>query len=243
MGVDTRYWGPSAWQLFHLIAFKSPHPDDVLNQMKDIVPCPFCQESTTKFVKDHPLRGDPGKWLYEIHNMVNDKLRRQAKDDPTVVNPGEDPSFEEVKKKYDAMKPTAVPGRDFLFTISQNYPEHPEETDMATHRTFLHALADAYPFEKLRKVFHTYVKEHEPELSSRKTYTHWMYGLLKELSDEIGVDMPTYKGYSHRAAYYKSGCSKKTYHGKTCRKLAGGGRTKNRDHRKTYRISHATLLR
>lgn len=240
--MDTRYWGPSAWQLFHLVAFKSEHPDDVLNAMKDILPCKFCRESTTQFVKEHPLRGDPGKWLYEIHNMVNSKLRKQAKEDPTVVDPGEDPSFEEVKKKYDAMKPTAVPGRDFLFVIAQNYPEHPEETDMATHRKFLHDLAEAYPFANLRKVFQRYVKEHEPVLTSRKSYTHWMYELLKEMSAEIGCTMPTYKGYSHRVAYYRSGCSKKTYHGKTCRKLAGGGRTKNRDHRKTYRVSHATLL-
>lgn len=243
MGFDTRYWAPSAWQLFHLIAFKSEHPDDVLNMMKDVLPCHFCRESTTKFVKEHPLRGNPGKWLYEIHNMVNDKLRRQAKDDPTVVDPGPDPTFEEVKKRYDDMKPTAVPGRDFLFTIAQNYPEKPEEIDMATHRTFLHALANAYPFEKLRKVFRAYIDEKEPDLTSRKAYTHWTYELLKQLSDEVGTDMPTYKGYSHRAAYYKSGCSKKTYHGKTCRKLAGGGRTKNRNHKKTYRVSHAPLLR
>jgi len=242
MGVDTRYWAPSAWQLFHLIAFKSEHPDEVLNMMKDVLPCRFCQESTTRFVKEHPLRGDPGKWLYEIHNMVNDKLRKQIKDDPTVVDPGEDPSFEEIKKRYDSIKPTAVPGRDFLFTIAQNYPEHPEEKDMATQRVFLHALADAYPFAKLRRVFRKYVDDHEPDLSSRKAYSHWMYSLLTKLSSEIGCKIPTYKGYSHRAAYYKSGCSKKTYHGKTCRKLAGGGRTKNRDHRKTYRVSHASLL-
>lgn len=243
MGVDTRYWGPSAWQFFHLIAFKSEHPDDVLNMIKDILPCKFCRESTTQFVKEHPLRGDPGKWLYEIHNMVNAKLRRQAQDDPSVVDPGQDPSFEEVKKKYDSMKADAVPGRDFLFVIAQNYPDTPEPTDMATHRTFLHALADVYPFVKLRRVFRKYVDDQEPTLGSRKEYAHWMYGLLKELSVEIGVDIPSYRGYAHRTAYYKSGCSKKTYHGKTCRKLTGGGRTKDRDNRKTYRVSHAPLLR
>ena len=53
--------------------------------------------------------------------------------------------------------------------------------------------------------------------------------------------MPTFKGFAHHLAYFKSGCSKKTYHGKTCRKTAGG-RTKDRDHRKTFRVSHATLL-
>ena len=237
--MDTRFWGPSAWQLFHLIAFKSEHPDDVLNDIKDVLPCRFCRESTTQFVKEHPLRGDPGKWLYELHNRVNNKLRKQAETDPTIVNPGEDPSFEEVKKKYDSMKPTAVPGRDFLFAISYNYPDQPEPTDMATHRTFLHHLADAYPFQKFRKVFAKYIDEHEPELSSRKAYMKWMYELLKRLSDG---DIPSFKGYAHHVAYYKSGCSKKTYHGKTCRKLSGGGRTKDRNHRKTYRITHQRLL-
>lgn len=237
--MDTRFWGPSAWQLFHLIAFKSEHPDDVLNDIKDVLPCRFCRESTTQFVKEHPLRGDAGKWLYEIHNKVNDKLRKQAENDPTIVNPGEDPSFEEVKKKYDNMKPTAVPGRDFLFAIAYNYPETPEPQDMSTQRTFLHHLADAYPFQKMRKVFDKYVRENEPQLSSRKSYMKWMYELLKRLSDG---DIPTFKGYAHHVAYYKSGCAKKTYHGKTCRKLSGGGRTKDRDHRKTYRITHKRLL-
>jgi hypothetical protein len=240
--MDTRFWGPSAWQLFHLIAFSSEHPDDVLNDMKDVLPCRFCRESTTQFVQKHPLRGDPGKWLYDIHNRVNNKLRTQCKDDPTVVNPGDDPSFEDVKKKYESMKPTAVPGRDFLFSIAYNYPPQPEPRDMATHRTFLHHLAKAYPFQTLRKVFATYIDENEPELANRKTYMKWMYGLLKKLSDEVGQEIPGFKGYAHHVAYYKSGCSKKTYHGKTCRKLSGGGRTKDRDHRKTYRITHKRLL-
>lgn len=240
--MDTRYWGPSAWQLFHLIAFRSEHPDDVLNAMKDILPCRFCRESTTQFVKEHPLRGDPGKWMYDIHNMVNAKLRAQAETDPTVIRPGEDPSFEEVKQRYMAMKPVNVPGRDFLFTIAANYPDSPEESDMATHRHFLHALTDAYPFEKLRKVLDEYIADNEPVLTSRQSYMKWMYGLLAHLSKTVGTKLPSYRGYAHRVAYYRSGCSKKTYHGKTCRKLAGGGRTKDRNHRKTYRVSHTNLL-
>ena len=69
-----------------------------------------------------------------------------------------------------------------------------------------------------------------------------MYGLLKALSAEVGVSIGTYKGYVQHVAYYKSGCAKKTYRGKTCRKLAGGGRTKDRDRQTTYRVSHAWLL-
>lgn len=237
--MDTRFWGPSAWQLFHLIAFRSEHPDDVLNDMKDVLPCRFCRESTTQFVKEHPLRGDPGKWLYDIHNRVNQKLRTQAKTDPNVVDPGQDPSFEEVNQRYMSMKPTSVPGRDFLFAIAYNYPDKPEPAQMSVQREFLRHLAEAYPFEKLRKVF---AKYDEPNLNSRMTYMKWMYGLLKKLSETLHVPIRSFRGYSHHVAYYKSGCSRKTYHGKTCRKVQGGGYTKNRDHRKTYRVSHLDLL-
>lgn len=240
--MDTRYWGPSGWELFHLIAFRSPHPDDVLNIMKDVLPCKYCRASTTQYVHEHPLRGDPGKWLYEIHNMVNNKLRTQCADDPTVVDPGEDPAFAAVKAKYMAMKPTKVPGRDFLMSVAYIYPNDPQQTDMALQRTFMHALAKAYPFEELRTVFSDYVDAHEPALESQRTYTKWMYGLLKALSSKTGSRIPTYRGYSHHVAYYKSGCSKKSYHGKTCRKMRGGGYTKQRDHGRTHRISHRELL-
>jgi len=247
--MDTRWFGPSGWELFHLIAFRSPHPDDVLNLMKDVLPCKYCRASTTKYVHDHPLRlagsdtsSGPGKWLYEIHNMVNNKLRTQCADDPTVVNPGPDPAFEAVKAKYMAMKPTKVPGRDFLMSVAYIYPNDPQQTDMALQRTFMHALAKAYPFEELRTVFAEYVEAHEPALESQRVYTKWMYGLLKALSSKTGSRIPTYRGYSHHVAYYKSGCSKKSYHGKTCRKMRGGGYTKQRDHGRTHRISHRELL-
>ena len=240
--MDTRFWGPSGWQLFHLVAFRSEHPDDVLNMMKDVLPCKYCRASTTEFVKEHPLRGNPGKWLYEIHNMVNNKLRAQAKDDPSVIDPGPDPDFDEIRKRYMAMRLVNVPGRDFLFAIAFNYPEKPEETDMATQRTFIHALAKVYPFERLRKVFQRYLGMQEAALQNQKAYLKWMYGLLKAMSRDIDVPIRSYRGYVSHVAYYKSGCSKKTYRGKTCRKLSGGGRTKDRDHRKTRRVAHATLL-
>ena len=240
--MDTRFWGPSAWQLFHLIAFRSEHPDDVLNDMKDVLPCKFCRESTTEFVKQHPLRGDPGKWLYEIHNMVNHKLRTQAKEDTSVIDPGPDPDFEEIRKRYMSMKPTQVPGRDFLMAVAYNYPSEPEPEQMATQRTFLHHLADAYPFGKLQKIFAKYIRDREPELANQKAYTKWMYELMKQMSQALDVPIRSYKGYMSHLAYYKSGCSRKTYKGKTCRKLTGGGYTKDRNHKKTRRIAHSTLL-
>jgi hypothetical protein len=240
--MDTRYWGPSAWQLFHLISFRSKHPEEILLMIKDILPCKFCRESTTQFVHELPLKGDNGKWLYELHNKVNNKLKTQCKDDPTVIHPGPDPSFEEVKKKYMSMEPTHVPGRDFLFSVAANYPDVPEETDMAKQRTFIHALSEVYPFESLKTTFKSYLSAHEVALGSRTSYMKWMYGLLSELSKTLSVDIPTYKGYVARVMYFKSGCSKKTYRGKTCRRTKTGFRTKDRDHKRTFRITRESLL-
>lgn len=242
MGIDTRFFGPSGWQLFHLIAFQSKHPQEVLQDMKDVLPCPFCRESTAKFVREHPPTAPYGKWLYDLHNKVNAKLRGQAEADPSVIDPGQDPVFDEVKAKYDAMKPTAVPGRDFLMAVAYNYPDAPESRDMSTQREFLHHLADAYPFEELRNVFQSYIQKHEPELQSQKAYTKWMYGLLARLAKATKTSIRSYRGYMAHVAYYKSGCARKAYKGKTCRRLAGGGRTKNRDLKVTHRVASRSLL-
>jgi hypothetical protein len=241
--MDTRYWGPSGWQLIHLIAFRSPHPEEILLMIKDILPCRFCRESTTKFTHDLPLKGDPGRWAYELHNMVNNKLRTQCKDDPAVVDPGADPKFEEVKKKYMSMKPTDVPGRDFLMSIAANYPEEPEEKDMATQRTFIHKLAEVYPFELMRSAFKSYLSKNEVSLTNQKSYMKWMYGLLSAISESINAELPSYKGYVARVMYFKSGCKQKTYRGKTCRRLPNGFLTKNRDHKRTFRITRQSLLK
>lgn len=238
--MDTRFWGPSGWQLFHLIAFTSPNAEDVLSDMKDVLPCKFCRASTAEFVKKHPIRKPYGRWLYEIHNMVNNKLRTQCSEDPNVINPGPDPEYDEVKKKYEDMKPTAVPGRDFLMAVAYNYPATPEPRDMSTQREFLHHLADAYPFEDMRKVFQAYIKDNEPTLQSHRTYTRWMYGLMKKLSGK--KEIRSYRGYMSHLAFYKSGCKRKTYKGKTCRRTAVGGRTKDRDSKLTRRVASRSLL-
>lgn len=236
--MDTRFWGPSGWQLFHLIAFKSDNPNEFLLGIGDILPCKFCRESTSDYIKKLPLKGDPGKWMFDLHNMVNHKLRTQCQDDPAVINPGPDPEFEDIKRKYDSIKPNQIPGRDFLFSVAVNYPDEPTDEQVSTQRTFLNRLSKVFPFYNFEK----YIDSNPPNLESQKTYMKWMYGLLNHLSKKFHVSLPSYKGYVQRVMYYKSGCSKKTYKGKTCRRLKGGGLTKKRNNRKTYTISHEILL-
>ena len=229
--MDTRFWGPSGWQLFHWVSFRAKDPQEFLRGMPEILPCKFCRASTSEYVKEHPLKGDPGKWLYDIHNMVNNKLRTQCKDDPKVINPGPDPSFEEVKKKYEHMNLKGVLGRDFLFSIAANYPDQPSESDTATQKKFLKNLEKVYPG----------VSGHiDVDLTSRKTYMKSMYLFLKSVAGKS--KMPTYRGYVNRVMYYKSGCAKKTYKGKTCRRSSSGDMTKVRDNKRTRRVTGGALL-
>lgn len=248
MGIDTNYWGPSAWQLFHLIAFLSPNPQDTLLDMKDMLPCKFCRASTTEYTATLPISSceDPGRWLYELHNKINQKLRVQSKTDPMILPPPPDPSFEEVQSRYQRMKPTAVPGRDFLMSVAVNYGDTtPVECDVqAIHKTFWIRMTQVYPFEELRNIVTSYVQANpiETALKTRQTYSRWVYRLVKKLSFKVNAPISSYSGYVQQVMYYKSGCQKKTYKGKTCRRLGGGGRTKHRDIRRTRRVTQAFLL-
>ena len=245
--MDTRFWGPSGWQLFHLIAEGSPSAWTTLSYMARILPCKYCRESTLNFQAIQPITQttDAGRWLYEIHRKVNHKLSTQAKTDPKVILPEPDPTYDDVHAKYAALlnkKPHAVPGRDFLFSIAYNYPETPTFDDIEIHQVFLKTLIKTYPFPELRKIYASYMMSHAMQLTSRKDYLRWMYGLLRKLSIKTKSPIRTFKGYSHHVAYYKSGCSKSTYHGRTCRRLDNGNYTKRRDHVRTRRITIGGLL-
>ena len=87
--MDTRLWGPPAWILLHTLAYhykpelKSEYKI-FFNNLKYVLPCIYCRVSFTEYTEALPIdsylksRDDIFKWLYEIHNMVNDKLRSQG---------------------------------------------------------------------------------------------------------------------------------------------------------------------
>jgi hypothetical protein len=239
--MDTRFWGPSGWQLFHLTKSKK-----LYDQIKDILPCKFCRESSGEFVKKLDGGLSAERWMYELHNMVNHKLRTQCADNPEVINPGPDPSFEEVREKYDKLltkNPREIPGRDFLFSIAVNFQTSLKDTSPAevvvkweTQKKFIETLAEVYPFEKFRMRFKRYLDKHTLDSVAMRRYPQWMYGLLRAIGN--GRGLLSYSGYIQRTMYYKSGCgTAKSYRGKTCR-----NGTKVRNNRRTHRISHAGLL-
>lgn len=191
MGIDTRFWGPSGWDLFHRISFHS-QDKSALKSLGEVLPCKFCRNSTLKFIKKHPFNETP-QWLYEIHNMVNNKLRTQCLRDPKVINPGEDPLFEDIKQKYADKKLDEIVGGKFLLSIAVNFTNTPHRREI--QKRFLHNLSKSYP------KFREYYETHSPDFNN---YPEWMNGFVKGSISEV----ESYKGKCKR--------------GKTCRKMRGG---------------------
>ncbi len=101
-GIKTSYWGPHAWNfLFSTIAGSYPikyNPDNkdhqnrvkgftqMFNSLKNTLPCIYCRQSYTKFLKDLPMKDYTGsrvsmmRWLYLIHDKVNQKLIQQERE-------------------------------------------------------------------------------------------------------------------------------------------------------------------
>lgn len=230
--MDTRAFGPSGWQLLHLIAHQRPKEAEALMMtLKDILPCKFCRESTAAFLHEDPPKQPLTKWIYDFHNRVNKKLRDQCREDPRVICPPADPSFEEVKKHYDellAKEPTAPPGMDFLFCIAYNYTTEKE----GIYRNFFDLLSDVYPYDELR----TIMKAHTFSFTSKRALMKSVYTLMKKKTKATHSEkiLPSFVGVYQRYGYYASSCNR----GKTCR----NGK-KRRDHRKTHRVTHARLLK
>lgn len=194
--MDTRYWGPSGWDLLHRISFHSPNPHKLLANMAEVLPCKFCRNSTRYFVRHFPYNKEqPAKWLYTIHNLVNQKLRSQCSKDPKVINPGPDPSFYDIVKRYRNKSLNKVLGKEFLLSIAVNFKLTPKKLEI--QKRFLENLSEAYP------KFNDFLLKNPPNFSA---YPEWMQKFTK--------------GSIEETLKFKSKCKK----GKTCRKLKGGKR-------------------
>jgi hypothetical protein len=230
--MDVSFWGPSGWQLFHLIAEEGgSDAEGTLDIMPFILPCKYCRASAQEFRKRDKPQGDLQRWLYDFHNKVNRKLIRQHAEDPSCNLPVPAPPFEEIQNQYNTLlnsPPTEIPGRDFLYSIAYNYSS--EEQKVEDHRTFWVLLKGSFPFAEFRK--HIRI----PDFDSKSTYLQSVHSMFSKMKKQKSI-----QSIAQQLAYYKAGCTKKTYKGKTCKKT-GTGYTKNRDRKRTYRLTHSRLL-
>jgi len=112
-GMMTKVWGPGGWLFLHCITFGYPYKIDNENLehlkkknmfkqffhlLGHVLPCKYCRNSYIEYIHKIPIdnylenRHDLTKWLYIIHNKINNKLG---------VPECNIPSFKDVKKTYE----------------------------------------------------------------------------------------------------------------------------------------------
>jgi len=110
--MQTVFWGPPSWKFIHSVANNYANRDfpmdpEVKQHYKNffyglryILPCRYCRKSYKEFIQKLPIDeflnypNGPLYWTYLIHNMVNNKLRKQGEYNK------QDPAFADVCRYY-----------------------------------------------------------------------------------------------------------------------------------------------
>ena len=250
--MDTRYWGPSGWKLLHSITFSYEEKlkkkyIDFFNVIAFILPCKFCRKSYSEYIINDPVDASSKesltKWLWRIHNKVNDKLRSQG------LCSSDDPPFSIVKKLYEqklnqGCSKIHFEGWEFLFSIVEGHPtsklslgskafDTSENINTALLRNmyntmepserliyfkeFWSILPEVLPFHEWRTLW----KKYEPSSSDWDTRIESLKNLYRircSLENALELQNKTkFSSLCKELRSYKSGCNK-SKKSKTCRK-------------------------
>ncbi len=266
--MDTRFWGPSGWKLLHSITFAyNPSKDkDAMRQFFEllpfVLPCKYCRSNLVEHYEKRPLepalqsKESLTKWLYEIHGLVNKKLREQGQTIP------EDPPFSKVKEIYEerlqyGCSKTDFPGWEFLFSIVESHPLVQQEQPLPNAPPkdkclskkellkwnylsgecrfnfvcrFWKLLPHVLPFDEWRRIWKDEMKEccANAWKTKRSSLKH-LWTIRKTIEQKLDLlNRTSFYDLCRTLQYYKSGCAyKQNKNTRTCRRL----RTTTRKHR------------
>lgn len=132
--MDTRFWGPSGWMMLHLITVdptvqrRRAAVKEWFTLLEYVLPCKYCRASFHDYLQAQPLTDEVmatpaafSRWMYDIHNRVNDKLRGQG----LLTKPN--PSWPSIRERYTEMqrglcKGSPLLGWDFMTSVAFTTP-------------------------------------------------------------------------------------------------------------------------
>ena len=202
--MDTRFWGPSAWRLINLIAFSDYRSADVytfLEELPHVLPCKFCRSSLAEFYIHRPVPGpkeDMARWSYEIHNDVNNKLRKQGH----LRKPN--PPFSEVKDYYEKrlLESKHVLGFDFFKSVAFVT----SKLEQSHLQRWWSSIPNALPFPEWREQWSAAVKKegNAPVRKGRTAVLAWLYKICDHL--DVPHNAANFKDYCKEARAFSSMC-------------------------------------
>ena len=200
--MNTNAWGPCAWRWLHSLTFTPSTKSEekyrtlLFQLLQFIFPCKYCRMSYSRFIKDNPTKTGENrqKWLFDIHNLVNNKL-----DKPLGT-------FKDIRKRY--QENLSVSGDSyfaedlwyFLFCVVENYPTiSPTLEKQALYSYFFQVFPKIFSKtdfgKRIQKAFRETPITAE-SLQGRETLYDWLFELYQKVatSSEIRVvPLPTIK--------------------------------------------------
>ena len=152
--MKTTVWGPALWIFLHTITFNYPdiideqdsdhierrkYIKELFENLQYTLPCKYCRESFKQFLSELPIAGSLScranltRWLYDIHNKVNSKLRKQE--------------IEAVEKKYKELKKEVKNG-------TKKHHDAYKELETFVSKTMI--TDNDPPFEEVSKKYESY---------------------------------------------------------------------------------------
>jgi hypothetical protein len=184
------------------------------------------------------------KWLYEIHNEVNAKLRGQN----IAVEP--DPTYKEIKERYEQWSKmpcasTQILGWDFLFSIANTTPsKNAKSTPMddapdtpTPHlrnqwntmnykeripyvQKWWDTIGHVLPFAPWRHAWLAAEKRHgkAPVKKGKRAVLNWLFQMEQTICKKMAEEAPhdSFEGLCKEVSTFSSGCGSKK-RAKTCR--------------------------
>jgi hypothetical protein len=254
--MDTRFWGPSGWRLLHLtVAAPLQERDeakiyDFFTILPYVLPCKFCRYSLSEYYEKRPVPHTyalMNKWLYNIHNDVNGKLRGQN------LLKTSNPTFEEIESRYKQWVSTPCAttnmlGWDFLFSVANTTPSKalnsspmestPENIHTPAEKNKWNTMrykeripyvekwwaliADVLPFEPWRTAWQKAENKYGPApvIKGKRLVLSWLYKMERFICKTMSEDAPhnSFDGLCKEVSAFSSGCGKVTGpRVKTCR--------------------------
>ena len=239
--MDTRFWGPPAWILLHTLAYNyNPNLAEYyklfFGNLKYVLPCIYCRASFTEYTEALPIdnsldsREQFFKWLYNIHNMVNDKLRGQG------LIKWKNPDLLSIEDKYKNIvqgisqcrtREQSIMGWNFLYCIAFVYPNEGAKTAQSSHYhgyiTFFNLLAKILPEESGYRYYYSKYLMDNPILKSlecRETLKVWVYRLEKFMDENLNHNCKSFNDIEELIESYRAGCGGiKKDEKPTCRRI------------------------
>lgn len=236
--MNTTKWGPYAWTAVHTIVNNLPEniiPEQqewlhmFFDSMKLVLPCKYCRQSFTKFLMINPLidkkpdgtvinnlstRDNMRKWLYNMHNLVNDKLRKQKEGTGDYFPPN--PTFEEATNQINE----TTPGKFttglwmFLHAVSMNYEKNPDPFKDIAYHIFFNTLGHlSMPLQ-----WNTLYLDQLDSFASRIRRQGGLFDYIYDIRAALDRTTPSYRHIKQVVSSWKAKCKVfRGWSGGTCR--------------------------